>query len=85
MDSKDNELHMLKKGIEDLKRELDDLDSSIRSAAQAISNKLAECNKTFEMINTMNKSNELVKTANDNKPVLEAEWYEDGEHYVKLW
>ena len=85
MDSKDNELYVLKKGIEDLKRELDSLASSIQSAGQAISSKLAKCNKTFEMINAMDKSNELVKTSNDNKPVLEAEWYEDGEHYVKLW
>lgn len=32
MDSKDNELYVLKKGIEDLKRELDSLASSIQSA-----------------------------------------------------
>lgn len=48
MDNKCNELYMLKKGIEDLKRELDGLDSSIQAAGQATSNKLAECNKTFE-------------------------------------
>jgi len=32
MDNKDNELYMLKKEIEDFKRELDDLDSNIQSA-----------------------------------------------------
>lgn len=32
MDNKCNELYMLKKGIEDLKRELDGLDSSIQAA-----------------------------------------------------
>lgn len=51
MDNKDNELYMLKKEIEDLKRELDGLDSSIQSAGQAISDKLTECNKTFERAN----------------------------------
>lgn len=53
MDNKDNELYMLKKEIEDFKRELDDLDSNIQSAGQAISDKLAECNKTFEKVNTL--------------------------------
>lgn len=53
MDNKDNELYMLKKEIEDFKRELDDLDSSIQSAGQAISDKLTECNKTFERANAL--------------------------------